>query len=169
MNDIALLTPGSGNIDTAVDVTPDYKQPESLPEITEAEAMEAVREAGMSIVNFHRVRKFAILGRYLRQCGLLDVARGKMASRLEALERARDVMLKITEGDVPVLDKNGVEMDGTSARIAAAQALNLIARTENDSVELNLKMERMLAAPPKPSHSNKAPPPGFNVAIQVNK
>lgn len=154
--------------------TPDIKL-ESLPEVvgaemTDEELEEASRDAGMVVIDKRKIRGFHKIGKYLKQSGLVEIKRGRLAARIESLERARKVMLEIVEDKVICMGPDEKPVVHHTVVLAAAGALVAIVNAENESDQLDLKLEKIhqSAAPLMAGGpSNQIPPPNVPfVAIQ---
>lgn len=129
-------------------------------ELTDEEADAVLKDANLSKVNIRGIKAYRKLGKYLKKAGMIEYARGKLLGREEALERARDAMMGLVVGTDPV------EPD---VRVAAALAVNSFIKTENDTLELGLKLEKIQG---ELAHAvrtmNSAPPPGPLVLVQAD-
>lgn len=138
---------------------PDNERSQEL-DLTEEEADEVLKDANLSRVNIRSIRNYRKIGKYLKKLGLVEYARGKLLGREEALERAREAMLRIVEGleDAEVCD-----------RVSAAQAVNALINTENRTLELGISLEKLQAEiQTEPKNRANLPPPGSVIHINTD-
>lgn len=140
-------------------VTDTQLSSKATPEITDAEIQEATKEAGMVVLDPKKIRGLAKIGRVLKRAGMVEVARGKMAARQDALERARKVLLEMIEDKVVFMAGDDKPVVHHEVVLSASNGLVAIVRAENEIDELNLQLETLAQkqAPPT-APANKLPP-----------
>lgn len=132
-------------------------------ELTDEELREAAADAGLAILDKRKIRGFSKIGKHLRKVGLIDVARGKMWGRLDALERGRAVMLQLVEDRVTFMATDDKPVVHHEVVLAAANALAIIVRAENETDKTCMDLEKGLLQDAKPTGSRSFPPPGSPV------
>lgn len=119
----------------------------------------AIKETGLTRLNLRRIRGYSKVSKMLKSVGLIEVERGLLALRQEAMATARDELVRmVISGEVP-----------DEIRVAAAEALRSLVVAENETTELNLRLEeleRSTAPVPKPGQG--LPPAGVVVQNLVS-
>lgn len=142
-----------------------------LPNVTEAEAVEAAQAAGLNLVDISRVKHFGKLGRFLVKQGLIPVSRGKLLARSQALERAREKIVSMLDhcyidNSRDPEDCAPIEQTTAEVVISVARTIGELVKVENASTELDLRLEALARdESSKVAIANSTPPPGASVQL----
>lgn len=137
--------------------------------VSEDDAIQSAKDAGMNLVDLSRVKHFRKIGQFLAKQGLVHVQRGKLLGRAESLEKARKKLECLlakeyydntSEEPEPIAETTGKMM------VAIAQTLGVIVKVENETAELDLKLEKIWRDDaPKVAPANRPLPPGASVHL----
>lgn len=141
------------------------------PEMTHEEVEQAKADAGLAVLDSKKIRGFKKIGKFLRAQGFVEVAQGRLVGRLEALERARRVMLELVEDKVVFMSTDQERpVVHHEVVLAAANALVAVVRAENEIDALAIKFDGAIATAPNMAPLHCAPPPDRPfVAIKTEK
>lgn len=142
-----------------------------LPSVTEEEATQAAQAAGLELVDITRVKHYRKLGQFLVKQGLIQVSRGRMLARSQALERAREKMVAMLDhcyidSSRDPEDCAPIEQTTAEVVVSVAKTIGELVKVENAATELDLKLEGLARdAVSKVAIANSTPPPGASVQL----
>lgn len=171
MTPVSLAAPPSDKRPPRKGELTEIPEGDDLPPISESEAIEATKEAGMHLVNLSRVKHYTKIGRYLAKAGLVPLHRAKLMGRMEALEVAREKLQKMMDKEYFDDERDPEKAEPVAIStgkmlLGLAQAIGTIANVENQTAELDVKLDKLSRDDaPKAAHTNQAPPPGATVQL----
>lgn len=127
-------------------------------EIPEERTNRMFKELGIDTINISKMRGYKRVSEVLKKIGMVEWERGRLVHRQAHLELARIALLDMT-----------VNCQDHKTRVAAAQVLNMICQTENDTAKLDVTLENLAkTAEAAKTASTGLPPAGMQVGLVQN-
>jgi hypothetical protein len=127
--------------------------PRKKPLISLVEAQAAAKGAGWSIINASALRDASTLGKFIGQCGAVDLGRGRLAIAAERIDQIHDLADQLLDsaGQDPQIHLGLIKVKG-----------ELVAR------ETEIAKQLIASEPPHLPEQPERRLPGFGTNIQVN-